>query len=143
MAVKIKQPPLIGSVQSEVTETHASSTVLLGQGHSEASVDSGVQQSLETSQAPNQSQPAVREPLLYETTGIIDALKLWGEEFQPMEQVTRPTVPTDQAAHFLNRQPQTLRSWASLENGPIRPVRINGRLAWKINEIRALLKGGE
>ncbi len=142
MAVKIQQPPLIGSVQSEVAETHASSTVLLGQGHSEASVDSGVQQSLETSQAPNQSQPAVREPLLYEATGIIDALKLWGEEFQPMEQVTRPTVPTDQAAYYLNRRPQTMRAWSSLQNGPIRAIRVHGRLAWPMDQIKMLLKGG-
>jgi hypothetical protein len=29
-----------------------------------------------------------------------------------------------------------------LENGPIRPVRINGRLAWPVAAIRALLEGG-
>lgn len=61
--------------------------------------------------------------------------------FPPPEQVTRPTVPTDQAAYYLNRQPQTLRAWASLENGPIRPVRINGRLAWKVSDIKSLLNG--
>ncbi len=53
--------------------------------------------------------------------------------FSPLEQVTRPTVPTDQAAHYLNRQPQTLRAWACLENGPLRPIRINGRLAWSVS----------
>ena len=62
--------------------------------------------------------------------------------FCPLEQVIRPTVPTDAAAYYLNRRPQSLRAWACLENGPIRPVRINGRLAWPIAEIRALLKGG-
>jgi hypothetical protein len=61
--------------------------------------------------------------------------------FTPLEQVTRPTVPTDQAAYYLNRQPQTLRAWACLENGAMRPVRISGRLAWKVSEIRALLSG--
>jgi hypothetical protein len=62
--------------------------------------------------------------------------------FPPLEQVTRPTVPTDQAAYYLNRQPQTLRAWACLENGPIRPAaRISGRLAWKVADIRALLNG--
>lgn len=60
----------------------------------------------------------------------------------PLEQVTKPVVPTDAAAHYLNRQPQTMRSWASKENGPIRPVRINGRLAWPVAAIRALLEGG-
>ena len=61
----------------------------------------------------------------------------------PLEQVTRPTVPTDAAAFYLNRRPQTLRAWACLENGALRPVRINGRLAWNVSEIRNLLSGGE
>jgi hypothetical protein len=63
------------------------------------------------------------------------------QNFTPLDQVTRPTVPTDAAAHYLNRQPQTLRAWACHENGALRPVRINGRLAWKIDDIRALLNG--
>ncbi|MHB9102045.1 MAG: hypothetical protein ACYC2E_11070, partial [Sulfuricella sp.] len=62
----------------------------------------------------------------------------WPEQpFPPLEQVTRPTVPTDAAAYYLNRKPQTCRAWACLENGPIRPIRINGRLAWPVAEIRA------
>lgn len=61
--------------------------------------------------------------------------------FTPLEQVTRPTVPTADAAHYLNRRPQTLRAWACLENGPIRPFRINGRLAWPVAAIRSLLNG--
>ncbi|PXX14776.1 hypothetical protein C8R27_11360 [Nitrosomonas ureae] len=63
--------------------------------------------------------------------------------FPPLESVTRPTVPTDAAAFYLNRRPQTLRAWACLENGALRPVRINGRLAWNVREIRNLLSGGE
>lgn len=63
------------------------------------------------------------------------------QTFPPLELVTRPTVPTDAAAHYLNRRPQTLRSWASTEAGPIRPVRINGRLAWPVSAIRNLLNG--
>lgn len=51
-------------------------------------------------------------------------------------------LPTNEAASIMNRRPQTLRKWACLENGPIRPIRINGRLAWKISDIRALLNGG-
>lgn len=57
-------------------------------------------------------------------------------------QQLRETVKTEVAAKALNRAPQTLRKWACLENGPIRPVRINGRLAWPVDEIAALLKGG-
>jgi len=63
--------------------------------------------------------------------------------FPPIESVTRPTVPTAQAAYYLNRQDQTLRSWACFEDGPIRPIRISGRLAWNVAEIKSLLTGGE
>ena len=62
--------------------------------------------------------------------------------FTPLALETRTAIPTDAAAHHLNRKPQTLRSWACLENGAIRPVRINGRLAWPVAAIRALLNGG-
>ncbi len=50
-------------------------------------------------------------------------------------------LPTDQAAAAILRRPQTLRKWASLEIGPIRPVRIHGRLAWRVSDLRALLAG--
>lgn len=63
--------------------------------------------------------------------------------FTPLAQETRTAIPTDAAAHHLNRKGQTLRAWACLENGPIRPIRINGRLAWPVAEIRALLEGGQ
>lgn len=59
--------------------------------------------------------------------------------FPPLAQINRPAVPTEQAAFYLLRRPQTLRLWACRENGPIRPVRINGRLAWSVAEIRSLL----
>lgn len=62
--------------------------------------------------------------------------------FMPLAEVTNPTVPTDAAAYYLNRKSQTLRQWACFENGAIRPVRINGRLAWKVADIRTLLNGG-
>lgn len=59
--------------------------------------------------------------------------------FPPLESVTRPAVDTAAAAHYLNRRPQTLRGWACLENGPLRPIRINGRLGWPTFELRRLL----
>jgi len=62
--------------------------------------------------------------------------------YPPLESVTQPAIPTNQAAHYLNRRPQTLRAWSCLENGAIRPMRINGRLAWKVSDIRNLLNGG-
>ena len=61
------------------------------------------------------------------------------QQFPPLEQVTRPTVPTGQAAYYLNRRSQTLRGWACLENGPIRPIRINGRLAWPVADLKRVL----
>jgi len=60
-----------------------------------------------------------------------------------MTQNTLPKyVNTRNAAMALMRQEQTLRKWACLENGPIKPIRINGRLAWSVDEIAALLNGG-
>ena len=51
-------------------------------------------------------------------------------------------VATQEAAAAINRRPQTLRKWACLENGPIRPIRINGRLAWRVSDLQSLLNGG-
>ena len=61
------------------------------------------------------------------------------QQFPPLELESRPRVDTAQAAHYLTRRPQTLRGWACLENGPLRPIRINGRLAWDVSEIRRVL----
>jgi hypothetical protein len=59
--------------------------------------------------------------------------------FPPLESVTRPTVDTGAAAYYLNRRPQTMRGWACTEQGPLRPLRINGRLAWPVAEIKRVL----
>ena len=61
--------------------------------------------------------------------------------FPPLALETRTAVPTEAAAYYLSRKPQTLRAWACLENGPIRPIRINGRLSWRVAEILAVLNG--
>ena len=61
------------------------------------------------------------------------------QQFPPLELVNRPTVPTEQAAYYLNRRPQTCRAWACFENGPLRPFRINGRLGWPVAELRRVL----
>lgn len=61
-------------------------------------------------------------------------------QFPPLEIVTSPTVATEQAGYYLNRRPQTLRIWACRDGtGPIRPIRINGRLAWPVSELRRVL----
>jgi hypothetical protein len=56
--------------------------------------------------------------------------------FSPLEFETRSAVDTRTAAFHLNRKEQTLRAWACLQNGPISPIRINGRLAWPVTELR-------
>lgn len=59
--------------------------------------------------------------------------------FPTLVSETRTVVDTATAAHYLLRQPQTLRGWACREDGPIRPKRINGRLGWPVAELRRLL----
>lgn len=58
--------------------------------------------------------------------------------YPPLETVTSPTIGTNHAAYVLNRKAQTLRGWACSQSGPIRPININGRLAWPVNELREL-----
>ncbi|MDT7514554.1 hypothetical protein [Rhodoferax mekongensis] len=57
----------------------------------------------------------------------------------PLDKETRATLPTADAAFHLNRREQTLRGWACLENGPLRPIRVHGRLAWPVSELRRIL----
>lgn len=59
--------------------------------------------------------------------------------FPPLESINRPTVDTAAAAYYLNRKPQTLRCWAAFQNGVVNPIRINGRLAWHVAELRRVL----
>lgn len=59
--------------------------------------------------------------------------------FVPLELEQRTHVDTACAAYHLGRRPQTMRVWASTEQGPIRPVRVYGRLAWPVDGIRQLL----
>jgi hypothetical protein len=61
--------------------------------------------------------------------------------FQPvsLEMEKRAALPTCEAAYHLNRAQQTMRLWAMREDGPLRPMRINGRLAWPVSELRRVL----
>lgn len=56
-----------------------------------------------------------------------------------LAQETRAALPTAEAAFHLNRAQQTMRLWAMNTSGPLRPLRIGGRLAWKTADLRALL----
>jgi hypothetical protein len=57
----------------------------------------------------------------------------------PLDREPRSHLNTDEAARHLNRQVQTLRIWACKDTGPIRPARINGRLAWPVQSLKTLL----
>jgi hypothetical protein len=61
--------------------------------------------------------------------------------FQPtaLALETRSALPTTEAAFHLNRAQQTLRLWAMANTGPVKCRRINGRLAWPVAEIKALM----
>ena len=61
------------------------------------------------------------------------------KQFVSLVDETRVAVDTCTAAFHLNRAQQTLRIWACRENGPLRPIRISGRLAWKTDDLRRLL----
>ncbi len=61
--------------------------------------------------------------------------------YPPLDQVTTPNVDTGAAAHYLLRKRNTLRVWA-MRGHPIKPLRVNGRLAWPVAEIRRLVSGG-
>jgi len=60
-------------------------------------------------------------------------------DFIPLSQETRTHVSTRVMCVHLQRKEQTARGWACLENGPLRPIRVNGRLAWPVADIRRLL----
>lgn len=56
-----------------------------------------------------------------------------------LDRESRAAVDTATAAFHLNRRPQTLRAWACKDDGPLRPIRISGRLAWPVAELRRVL----
>lgn len=54
----------------------------------------------------------------------------------------RSVIDTNEAAFHLGRKPQTLRKWACHEDGPLRPIRIMGRLAWSVADIMRIVSEG-
>lgn len=68
----------------------------------------------------------------------------WVKKHPPLEVVTRTHVDTDAAAYYLNRRPQTLRGWHCHGHFPtdgLRPLVLNGRLAWSVAAIKAAMGG--
>ncbi|WP_407081639.1 helix-turn-helix domain-containing protein [Methylomonas montana] len=53
----------------------------------------------------------------------------------------RETVTTKEAAAFLNRKVQTLHTWAWSGKGPVKPVKVGGRWAWRIDDLKAAVSG--
>ena len=49
-------------------------------------------------------------------------------------------LSTEEAAHEMGFQPQTLRKWAMDGSGPIQPIKIGNRLRWKLKDIKKLCK---
>ena len=60
----------------------------------------------------------------------------------PLNEEARSVISTAEAARHLNRAEQTLRLWACKEIGALRPLRIHGRLAWPVADIRRLVERG-
>ena len=62
-------------------------------------------------------------------------------DFVPLHLETRTHVTTAVMCRHLNRKEQTARGWASAGTHPrgLTPLRINGRLAWPVTGIRAVL----
>lgn len=59
--------------------------------------------------------------------------------FPPLETVTRPNITTPELAYYTNSKPQTWRAHACYGTGPIRPLRIGGRLNWPTDKVRELV----
>jgi len=62
-----------------------------------------------------------------------------GVALVPLEFEKRAAISTAECARHLNRASQTLRIWACRETGPIRPVRVGGRLLWRVADLKRLL----
>lgn len=60
-------------------------------------------------------------------------------QLTPLAQETRAALPTHEAAAQLNRAEQTLRLWAMRGDGAVNPIRVNGRLAWPVAELKRVL----
>lgn len=62
-------------------------------------------------------------------------------DFIPLDKETRTHVSTKVMCYHLGRKEQTARGWASAETFPdgLRPLRVQGRLAWPVAGIKRVL----
>jgi hypothetical protein len=61
----------------------------------------------------------------------------------PLALEKRTAIGTAEAAYQLGLSPKTLRNWSMTGLGPLKPVRIGGRLVWNVAEIKRVLGGSE
>ena len=67
-----------------------------------------------------------------------------GQQYIPLAQEQRTHVDTNAAAYYLNRRPQTLRGWhchGAFPTDGLRPLVLNGRLAWCVAAIKSAMGG--
>jgi len=57
----------------------------------------------------------------------------------PLALETRAALPTNEAAFHLNRAEQTLRLWAMQNDGPVKCIRVHGRLQWPVDQIKKVM----
>ena len=94
---------------------------------------------LKRSHPADRQQPPSLPPLAQETRAAFDrTADNDPPAYLPLDRETRAGVETDCAAFHLNRRPQTLRCWAAFETGPLRPLRVHGRLMWPTADLRKL-----
>lgn len=60
-------------------------------------------------------------------------------DIKPLNEAKETHGTTNEAAHWLRRKPGTLRAWANNNTGPIKPIRVGGRLAWPVAEIKRVM----
>lgn len=53
-----------------------------------------------------------------------------------------PNQTTAVAAAYLGVKPQTMRSWASTDSGPLRPITLGNRKGWPTSELERLAREG-
>jgi hypothetical protein len=65
--------------------------------------------------------------------------RLLNRQHPPLEEIQQPLLDTRAAAYYLKAQEQTMRAWAARGTGPLKPVRIGGRLRWRTFEVKKLI----
>lgn len=61
------------------------------------------------------------------------------QEIKSLDEVTGTHGKTNEAAHWLNRKPDTLRKWGNSGTGPIKPIRVNGQFLWPVADIKRVM----